>query len=232
LTEYKTLSDYVDPQDGAQVYTMDNLKTSEFTAVERRSKQLHDFCDDAKLTQVQRAGLVNYVNYNSQLAAGAGNYLKLLHHEPFLRRMRGKTFLAPHEYHACVNNCKLYGETTGDTDRKCSCKEERFYPNSDVPKATSKLFSVSDLLAFHLTKPEFRKSIEYRTNYRHKRGDYKDVFDGSRYQKMLKDKDMWIDNNTVFFGLYIDSFEPAQGAKDNKFTLLHLINFSLPPEER
>jgi hypothetical protein len=233
LTEYKTLSDYIDPEDAAHVYTAENLKTSEFTDAERRSKQLHDFCDDAKLTQVQRAGLVNYVNYQSALSAGHGrSFIKLLHHEPFRKRMREKTFLTPHEYHACVNNCKLYEEATAETDTRCGCKEHRFFPGSNVPKATSKIYSVSDLMAFNLTKPDFRNSIKYRANYRHVRGKYQDVFDGSRYQNMLKDKDLWIDDNTIFFGLYIDSFEPEQGAKDNKFTMLHLINFNLPPEER
>jgi hypothetical protein len=231
LVTYRTNGKF-DPSDNRYVYTYNQLATEPLEPREVQSKKIHDDLDDGNFPRDNRTSLIKNFNEFQAKTTQSGSYISVMHQNPLINGINRKKFFTTVEYDQCPNGCMFFTLGTRGAVKECFCGESRLLPDNSKPQATMKMFSVSDLLAAYLVKPENREKMQYRHRHQFRKGIYDDILDGTKYQKFYKMENNEEDEDTVYLGMYIDGFEPKIAAKGNKLILIHLINFNLDPNER
>jgi hypothetical protein len=198
LTQFQH-SAIVDPIDHALVYEEDDLATSGFTEVEIISKIFHDLLDQIPaIGEKHRIKIMNRINWLQKRNQKRGFYYNLLHKEPLKARMNKKLFLKPFEYDCCEKGCRAYFLDGDEDDNRCPCGIERTKEDNH----TTKMYSLSDLLAIQCVKPSYRELLKHRSQHVHKRGQYDDFYDGLLYRNMVKDPSIIENSNTIVLGFF------------------------------
>jgi hypothetical protein len=152
-----------------------------------------------------------------------------LHQDTFKARMKEKLPIDTHKYSVCPSGCLLY--QIDETTECCRfCKKRRTKDDNTTAAAEMQMFSVGDQLARLLAIDEYREKVKYGQEFFHEEGVYKDYFSGSVFRDLVDRGviDMYTD---ICMGFEIDGFRSSQRNGSN-LTIMNLINYSLPPDER
>ena len=95
-----------------------------------------------------------------------------------------------------------------------------------------KIISIADQIAGALANEKTRELMKYRANFVHEEGVYKDYFSGAAYQNFKQNTCLFQGEDDVALGLFVDGFSASKSPKADHLTIVHLINFNIPPEYR
>jgi hypothetical protein len=166
----------------------------------------------------------NYLYHLYFIALGG-----FLHQDTFKARMKAKLPIDTHRYSVCPSGCLLY--QVDETTECCPfCKKSRTKADNSTPAAEMQMFSVGDQLARLLAIDDYREKVRYTEEFVHEEGVYKDYFSGSAFRDLVR-RGVVDTSKDLCIGFEIDGFRSSQRNGSN-LTIVNLINFSLPPEER
>jgi hypothetical protein len=148
--------------------------------------------------------------------------------------LKKKTSIETKLRQVCVNGCMLFADDDIETAfcKNPICKESRF-DDDGKPRRHMKMLSVGEQVAKMLGNTKIRNMMRYRHNYESIDGVYKDYFDGAAYKVFSQGHErIFTSEDDVAMALFVDGFRTSKGNTGDKLTIVHLLNFNIPPEYR
>jgi hypothetical protein len=129
-------------------------------------------------------------------------------------------------------------EADGVPRQECpKCHSSRYVnaqQQQQRPQSCVTIASISDIIKNKLGNPLARQQMRYRVDRTKSNNTMVDIFDGVVYQQFLSDTDKhdcFRRDDDVAIGLYIDGFNVFNHSPFQA-TLVNMIIYNLPPEER
>jgi len=170
-------------------------------------------------------------------------------HSEYTIRSRAKDLagIKPKHYNCCIKSCVCYAGIYASLDTCPECKEPRFrgVDSNGNPRPRRRFTYIPFIqrLCDYLANTSMAQTMQYRGNYTHTPGTFKDIFDGQDYQTLcgspitvdgvpLKSGAMYFgDPRDVALGLSTDGFGIFNRGQATAWPLI-LFNYNLPPETR
>ena len=153
----------------------------------------------------------------------------------------------PKHYDCCIKSCICYAGIYASLDTCPECKEPRFHrvdsKGKPRPRRQFTYIPFTQRLLDFLANLQMAQTMQYRSNYTHTPGIFKDIFDGKEYQTLCKtpitvnDTPLksgvryFEDPRDVALGLSTDGFGIFTHGQATAWPLI-LFNYNLPPETR
>lgn len=167
----------------------------------------------------------------------------------YMIRSRAKTLsgIEPKHYDCCIKSCVCYAGIYASLDTCPECKEPRFSGvnshGKPRPRRQFTYIPATPRLLDYLANTSMAQSMQYRANYNHSPGTFKDIFDGKDYQTLcgapitvnntpLESGRLYFkDPRDIALGLSTDGFGIFTRGQATAWPLI-LFNYNLPPETR
>jgi hypothetical protein len=170
-------------------------------------------------------------------------------HSEYVIRSHAKTLagIEPKHYDCCIKSCVCYAGIYASLDTCPECKEPRFHGvdshGKPRPRRQFTYIPFIQRLRDYLANMSMAQTMQYRGNYTHIPGTFKDIFDGKDYQTLcgapITINGTPLESGATYFG---DPRDVALGLSTDGFGIftrgqatawpLILFNYNLPPETR
>lgn len=155
--------------------------------------------------------------------------------------------ILPQRFDCCVNSCVCYAGHYSQLVKCPRCNEPRFegVGKDRKPKPRSQFFYIPLIprLIAYLGSPTIAKMMEYRGQFQHVDGIYRDIFDGTNYQAFCESPitvhgksvnpptNYFEDPRDIALGLSTDGYGIFTRSQATAWPLI-IFNYNLPPQIR
>lgn len=155
--------------------------------------------------------------------------------------------IEPKRYDCCIKSCVCYAGMYAPLDTCPECKEPRFHgvdpQGNPRPRRQFTYIPITQRLCDYLANLSMAQTMQYRGNYSHTPGTFRDIFDGKDYQTLrgapISVNGIPLESGTRYFedprdialGLSTDGFGIFSRGQATAWPII-LFNYNLPPETR
>jgi hypothetical protein len=155
--------------------------------------------------------------------------------------------IEPMRFDCCVGSCVCYAGHYASLEKCPRCNEPRFegFDSHGKPKPRSQFFYIPLIprLVAYLDSPTVAQAMQYRSQYPHSPGAFRDIFDGANYQALRNapitvhgkptnpPANYFTDPRDIALGLSTDGYGIFTRGQATAWPLI-LFNYNLPPEVR
>ena len=155
--------------------------------------------------------------------------------------------IEPLRFDCCVGSCVCYAGHYASLDKCPRCNEPRFegFDSHQRPKPRSQFFYIPLIprLIAYLGSPTVAQAMQYRSQYQHTPGSFRDVFDGVNYQALrsapvtvhgepiASPVNYFADPRDIALGLSTDGYGIFTRGQATAWPLI-IFNYNLPPKIR
>ena len=162
-------------------------------------------------------------------------------------KAQGLAGVEPVRFDCCVNSCVCFAGHYSSLQKCPRCNEPRFkgVDSHKQPKPRSQFFYIPLIprLIAYLESPEMVSAMQYRSQFQHVPGSFRDIFDGGNYQALRgapitvhgepinPPANYFEDPRDIALGLSTDGYGIFTHSQATAWPVI-LFNYNLPPETR